>query len=363
MGLRIARAEGSLTERWRQIPVEPPGATRIGISFRPLQAEGFGLEPRTTLASLLDHPYELVRLAAVWNRMEPAPDDFDPTPLDWQVEAAERAGKQVIVAVGAVKNFGHPEFFVPKHHLPAPLPEGSVVSEASHPRLLEAALAFIARVVDRYRNRESVIAWQVEHEAVDPLGLEHSWRLATGFVKKEIAEVKRLDPARPILLNGFLPMSMPVAAQQWWRTRDQGDSLDLAEQAAGIIGVDFYPCHALGAARGLTAYMDAGENAWRKRARNVVKRAVTQGRRLMISEGQAEPWEAVTTPPSPRGRVMASCPPERVIQNYNMCLSLARESGSTLDAFLFWGAEYWLLRQQAGDESYLGAFQRILAKD
>jgi hypothetical protein len=90
MGLRIARADTSLTERWRQIPVEPPGATRIGISFRPLQGEGFGLEPHATLASLLDHPYELVRLAAVWNRMEPAPDDFDPAPLDWQVEALAR---------------------------------------------------------------------------------------------------------------------------------------------------------------------------------------------------------------------------------------------------------------------------------
>ncbi len=363
MGLRIARAERLLTDRWRQVPVEPRGATRIGISFRPLQVEGFGLEPRATLASLLSHPYDLIRLAAYWNRMEPAPDEFDPAPLDWQVEAAERAGKQVIIGVGALKNFGYPEFFVPKHHLPAPLPEGSLVSESSHPRLLEAALAFLTRVVARYRDHESVIAWQVEHEAVDPLGVEHSWRLATGFVKREVAEVKRLDPARPILLNGFLPMSAPVAAQQWWRTRDQGDSLDLAEQEAGIVGVDFYPCHALAAAGRLTAYMDTREDAWPKRAWNVVTRAAAQGRRLMISEGQAEPWEAVTTPPSPRGRVMASCPPERVIQNYNACLSLARRSGAPLDAYLFWGAEYWLSRQQAGDESYLGAFRRILAKD
>lgn len=126
--------------------------------------------------------------------------------------------------------------------------------------------------------------------------------------------------------------------------------------------MDFYPSHALGAAGGLTAYMDAREDAWRKRARNVVNRAAAQGRRLMISEGQAEPWEAVTTPPSPLGRVMASCPPERVIQNYNSCLALARESSGALDAYLLWGAEYWLLRQMAGDESYLGAFQRILAK-
>ena len=94
---------------------------------------------------------------------------------------------------------------------------------------------------------------------------------------------------------------------------------------------------------------------------DVIERAAASGRRLMISEGQAEPWEAVTTPPSPAGRAMASCPPERVIENYNRCLVLARESGGALDAYLFWGAEYWLLRQQAGDGCYLGAFERILA--
>jgi hypothetical protein len=359
MSLRITRAARPLTDRWQHVPVEMRGATRLGISFRPLQAEAMGLEPRAALGALLDHRYDLLRLAAYWNRMEPAPGVFDPSPLDWQVEAAERAGKQLILGLGALKNFGYPEFFVPKHHLSTPLPEGKLVSEESHPELLDAALAFVARVVDRYRDHDSVIAWQVEHEAVDPLGVEHSWRLATAFVKREVAEVKRMDPKRPILLNGFLPMSMPVAAQQWWRTRDQGDSLSLAEEVAEIIGVDVYPCHALGAAGGWTAYMDSGDRAWRERGRNLFK----LGRRLMISEGQAEPWEAVTTPPSLPGMAMASCPPERVIENYNRCVRLARETSSPLDAFLFWGAEYWLLRQQAGDESYLGAFERILAND
>jgi hypothetical protein len=31
-----------------------------------------------------------------------------------------------------------------------------------------------------------------------------------------------------------------------------------------------------------------------------------------------------------------------------------------LYAYLFWGAEYWLLRQQSGDARYLQAFARIL---
>ena len=33
-----------------------------------------------------------------------------------------------------------------------------------------------------------------------------------------------------------------------------------------------------------------------------------------------------------------------------------------LYAYLFWGAEYWMLRMQSGDPGYLQAFERILAK-
>jgi glycosyl hydrolase family 42 (putative beta-galactosidase) len=363
VSLRIKRSARPLTDRWRQVPIESRGSTRVGVSFRPLQAEAMGLEPRAALSALLEHPYEFIRLAALWNRMEPTLDIFDSSYLDWQVGAAERAGKQVLLALGAVKNFGYPEFFVPTHHLRTPIREGSLVSEASHPELLTAAIGFAARVVDKYRDHESVIGWQVEHEAADPLGMEHSWRLATEFVKREVAVVKALDPKRPILLNAFMPMSMPVAVQQWWRTRDQGDSLSLARVVAEIIGVDVYPCHALGAAGNWSVYLEAGKREWQGHYGRLFSWAGAHGRRMMITEGQAEPWEAVTTPPNPVAQAMESCPPERVIENYNRCLNLARQSGCALDAYFFWGAEYWLLRQQCGDESYLGAFKRILMSE
>jgi hypothetical protein len=33
---------------------------------------------------------------------------------------------------------------------------------------------------------------------------------------------------------------------------------------------------------------------------------------------------------------------------------------ASLYAYLFWGAEYWMLRKQCADPSYLQAFARIL---
>ena len=142
------------------------------------------------------------------------------------------------------------------------------------------------------------MAWQVEHDAVDPLGMEHSWRLSAAFVRREVEAVRAADPTRPVLMNGFLPTSAPVRLQQWWRTRDQGDSLVVAQQLADLVGVDFYPRHAVVAAAGWTVYLAGRIGALRWR-RQLLRWAAASGPRLMIVEGQAEPWEAVTTPPSP----------------------------------------------------------------
>ena len=106
-----------------------------------------------TLATLLDYPFQLIRLGAYWNRIEDGPGRFDTGELDRQVDAAEQAGKQIIVCVGPVKTFGYPEFFVPGHHLPEPLREGALVEPAAHSSLLDASTAFAARVVKRYRDR------------------------------------------------------------------------------------------------------------------------------------------------------------------------------------------------------------------
>ena len=80
----------------------------------------------------------------------------------------------------------------------------------------------------------------------------------------------------------------------------------------------------------------------------------------MVTEGQAEPWETVTTPPSLPGRAMFSCLPEHVIDNYNAALLLGATVPAGLWAYLFWGAEYWVKRSQQGDDSYLSAFGRVL---
>jgi hypothetical protein len=261
--------------------------------------------------------------------------------------------------VGAVKTFGYPEYFAPAHHVQRQLREGALVSPAAQRSLLDAATTFVSRIVERYRDHASIVAWQVEHEAVDPLGVEHSWRLSAAFVQEEIAAVRAADPTRPVMMNGFLPTSSLVRLQQWWRTRDQGDSLAVAQRLADIVGVDYYPRHALFRLGARTVYLDGSLRGQRRWAQ-LLAWASAHRRRVMISEGQAEPWETVTTPPSPHGQTMYSCPPEQVIANYNDCMGWTEPGAVSLYAYLFWGAEYWLRRDRDGDASYLQAFARIL---
>jgi hypothetical protein len=359
--VRIRRAAQPISDEWRRLPVEPRGATPLGISFRPLQVEAMGLDAAATLRNLLGYSFQLIRLGAYWNRIEPERGAFRTDELDGQVEAAEQAGKQVVLCVGALKTFGYPEFFAPAHHLPDPLPEGALVDLAGHGGLLDAATTFITRVVKRYRDRKSIVAWQVEHEAVDPLGVEHSWRLAAAFVGSEVAAVRAADPTRPIMMNGFLPTSTPVRLQQWWRTRDQGDSLVVAQQLADIVGIDYYPRHAVLDLGGLTLYLDGAGMPWQgSRRKRLFAWARMSGLRVMISEGQAEPWESVTTPPNPPGQAMYSCTAAQMIRNYNQWMRWARQGSFPLDAYVFWGAEYWVMRNQSGDSSYIQAFARIL---
>ncbi|HLY31235.1 MAG TPA: beta-galactosidase [Ktedonobacterales bacterium] len=357
---RLGRAAQPLTDTWRRMPLEARGATLLGVSFRPLQAATFGLDARETLRTLLAYPFHLIRLGAYWNRIEPEPGAFRPDELDEQLDAAEHAGKQVILCLGPLKTFGYPEFFVPAHHLSQPFPEHTRITPAAYPALLAAATDYMTRLVDRYKQRAAIVAWQLEHEAVDPLGVEHSWRLDVSFVERELEALRKADPTRPIQMNGFLPTSALVSLLQWSQTRDQGDSLAVAQRLANIVGIDYYPRHALTRLGARTLYLDGVGSFWeRRRLRQTFAQAHSHGQAVMISEGQAEPWEAVTTPPNPAGQGMSSCLPEHVIANYNACMRWPQQ-GDPLFAYLFWGADYWMLRQKSGDPRYLQAFARVL---
>src|SRR6266853_5647236 len=165
--VRLKQATQPLTDAWQHLPIEPRRSTLLGISYRSPQVAVLGLDARATLRTLLAYPFQLIRLGAYWNRIEPEPGTFYTDELDWQVDAAELAGKHIILCVGPLKTFSYPEFFVPAHHLAHPLSEHTLIKPSAYSSLLTAATEFIIRIVERYKDRKGIIAWQLEHEAVD----------------------------------------------------------------------------------------------------------------------------------------------------------------------------------------------------
>jgi hypothetical protein len=57
---------------------------------------------------------------------------------------------------------------------------------------------------------------------------------------------------------------------------------------------------------------------------------------------------------------MYSCRPEDLVATYSQCMRWRGRGGLVIEGYLFWGAEYWLLRERQGDPSYLRAFARVL---
>src|SRR5438067_2069782 len=76
--LRVARPVRPLTRHWREMPIHPRDTTRLGVSFRPPQIDALGLELRSALQRLLEFPFELLRLGAYWQRLEPVAGAFVP---------------------------------------------------------------------------------------------------------------------------------------------------------------------------------------------------------------------------------------------------------------------------------------------
>src|SRR6266704_1553313 len=227
--VRLKQATQPLTDAWQHLPIEPRRSTLLGISFRSPHVAMLGLDARATL-----------------------------------------------------QTFSYPEFFVPAHHLKHPFPEHTLIKPSAYPSLLTAATEFITRLVERYKQRKGIVAWQLEHEAVDPLGVEHTWRLDLAFVEKEVETLRRADPTRPIMMNGFLPTSLPVRLSQWWRTRDQGDSLAVAQRMADMVGIDYYPRHALMTVGSKTLYLDGSKSPWQQRRKQLFAWTRAHGQKLMI---------------------------------------------------------------------------------
>ena len=181
-----------LTVLYAKLASRPePEKIQYGMSFNTLYAKELGLDWKETYLAILDDlGVRHFRLAAHWNLIEPEKDIWNFEELDFQVEEANKRGADVIFSVGRRL----PRW--PECHTPA----WAIDYEWEDQK--EEIREYITAVVNRYKDKENIIYWQVENEPfLEVFATEHCGMLDVDFLDEEIALVKELDPTREVLVT------------------------------------------------------------------------------------------------------------------------------------------------------------------
>ncbi len=282
-----------------------------GVSFAPTQAQYLGLDWKETYRAILDDlDVDAIRIAALWNEVEKEKGVYDFADLDYQVQAAAKRDKRIILAMGRRL----PRW--PECHEPTWQHGKTMVeTEPDIRRLIET-------IVTRYRDVPQIAVWQVENEPFLTLFGECP-KPDRDVLLREIALVHSLD-ARPVLITDSGELST------WRRAAPLGD----------FFGMTMYRVVWNRFVKYWSYDYLIPPAFYRLKARLVGKPLD----RLIGAELQAEPWAPRGLLNLEEGEYAKSLSPARLKKN----IAFARATG--IPEHYLWGAEYWYyLKTQKGD--------------
>jgi hypothetical protein len=261
-----------------------------GVTFSEPYAKSLGLDwKQVYLATLDDLKVKNLRLSAYWDEVEPQKDKYDFTDLDYQINQASQRNVKIVLAVGRRL----PRW--PECHDPSWIQNLSKADEQA------AQLSYITTVVNRYQNNPNIIMWQVENEH---------------FLDQEIALVKKLDPATPVLISDSGELD-------WWlNAGSRGD----------VFGTTFYRYVFSDV---LKRYWTNPIPAWFYRFKAGILHIMQPGKKIVIIELEAEPWTTngiLSTPIDQQFKTMS-------LDHFNAITAVA--AGTGFSPQYLWGVEWW----------------------
>lgn len=178
----------------------------FGATFSKKFCAELGLNWKETYQAILDDlKVRHLRLPAYWDEIEPVESEYDFADLDYMVNEASLRNAKMIITVGRRQ----PRW--PECHSPAWINTKSTAK--AQVDLLEA----IEKTINRYKDNNNIVYWQVENEAfLGTFGVCPEFD--RNFLKREIALVRSLD-SRPIIITGSGEMSL------WQNEKESGDIL------------------------------------------------------------------------------------------------------------------------------------------
>lgn len=311
----------------------------LGANFSCRHAEWLGLDCRTAYLTVLqDLGVKHLRLSVYWDEIEPQPGVYDFRAVRWQLDQAAQHGAAVVLTIG-IKGQRWPEVYVPAWlwEQVSPPPGADL---GSIPTLRDAALAMLTAVVTELGGHPAIEAWQVENEPLIRSARFHDRYVGEATLRLEVEAVRRADrQQRPIVLTH--PWT-------WILDRDWQRNLALAD----ILGLSYHTKRQEGPFHWF--YLQPFHlGPFSPHIRGVVSMAAAQGKRVWITELQAEPWEQ--RPMSEVGVTgNRTLSPERLQEN----VRLARATG--VERAYLWGIEWWLYqRERWGETRYWEIGQRL----
>jgi len=312
---------------------------QVGTTFSARQCRYLGMDPKKTLKEILNTPFDLIRLSAYWDEIEPQDGVFDFSSLDWQI--AQVTSKQIpIVLTVGMKAPRWPEYFIPPWLLRRlRLGKGTDISRDFELRW--RTLRFILAVVQRYEHEEAIRYWQVENEPLDRTG-PGFWWMAPAFLKQEVKAVRSLDTQhRPVIIT---TVTYPNSLLRWFMYLFmRHNTVDEAFGAGDILGVNVYPVvgHRWFFKK---SYYWTTPKERREYLASILQRPTRGNKPVWVTEVQAEPWE-----PDQLVYTQWEQPPTGDPAIVDESLQELHDVGIT--TALLWGAEYWQFRKTRYDDS------------
>ncbi len=286
-----------------------------GVTFSHKQAVDLGLDWKETYLAILDDlGVKKLRLSAYWDEIEPESGYYRWDYLDWEIAEAEKRNVEVILAVGGRL----PRW--PECHFP----EWTKLQDKAERQ--ESLLQYIKKTINRYKNKKSIVYWQLENEPfLSNFG--ECPPIDSVFLDKEMALIKSLD-VRSVMMTDSGELSLWVSAAK------RGD----------IFGTTMYRDTYSDKLKSYIHYPI--EPGFFRFKRNVSK-FFAHPEKWIVIELQAEPWGPIPfqyLDKKERAKTMD-------LEKFRDIIEFAHKTG--FREFYLWGAEWWYWEKEVNNDNLI----------
>lgn len=309
---------------------------KLGASFSHTHLKYLGLNPLKAIEELKTLGLRWIRLSCYWDEIEKIQGEYSYNSIEPLVKYCSKNQINVLLSIG-MKAQRWPEYYFPKWIADKHKFIIFYKITKNNKTLLTSALNYLENTVNYFKNYDIIKAWQVENEPLD-IGGPKLWKISMDFLGKEVDLIKNLDPDRKILIN------------VWGNELSKRKSWEEAVRLTDIIGIDIYLKSYLPYLHFFKKYTGPSDSL--EKINKICYEIKSRGKKVWITELQAEPWEpdALVT--------KKDNPPSFSIPDFEKNVEFAKYFNPEI--IFLWGFEYWYARYQIGDLRYWRKAERII---